>query len=191
MLIDEVVPDPEFFVVSDVVVAADPDTTWAAIDTANLANDPIVRVLSEAREVPNRIAAWRRGEPMERIPPEFTFADIGDETGWVTIHDEPGRERVVGAVGQFWKRDYGWVDLAPEDFAAFDEPGYAKTVTGFAAAPYGRTRTLLRMDSRTDVTDEAARRRFRRYWTLLRPFAALMMRRALLCIKAEAERGTG
>jgi hypothetical protein len=188
MLIDDVMPQPDFFVVVDVVVDADVATTWAAIDTANLAGDPIVRVLSALREIPNQIAARRRGEPVERLPAEFTFADISEGTGWVTLGEQAGVERVVGAVGQFWKRDYGWVDVAPEDFTAFDEPGYARTVTGFAAAPYGSRRTLLRMDSRTDVTDEHARARFRLYWRLLRPFAALMMRRALACIKAEAER---
>lgn len=187
MQIDEVMPDPDFYVVATAVVDADPATTWAAIDTANLATDPLVRIMSNVREIPNQLVARWRGESVERVPREFTFADIGEGAGWQPLRERPGEERVVGAVGQFWKRDYGWVDLDPEDFVAFDEPGYAKTITGFAVAPFGSTRTLLRMDSRTEVTDEAAGRRFRAYWGLLRPFATLMMRRALACIAAEAE----
>jgi hypothetical protein len=46
---------------------------------------------------------------------------------------------------------------------------------------------VLRYEARTATTDEAARRHFRRYWRVIRPGVALVMRRALGLIREEAE----
>ena len=186
MIIDEVLPTFEYRVDVHVVVDASPATTFAAIDTANLLDDPIVRMLSEVRDVPNRVARRMRGDAMAN-PKRFTFADNASTGAWVDLGETPGLERVTGAVGRFWQRDYGWVPVTPGEFRTFSEPGYAKTVVAFSVRPYGEHRTLLSMDSRTGVTDDEARRRFGRYWLLVRPFARVMMRHGLQCVKSEAE----
>jgi hypothetical protein len=187
VIIDELMPDPEFGVSVHVIVDADPATTFAAIDTANLMSDPTVRWLGGVRDFPNRAIARLRGQAYAPAPKRFTFADTGASPEWVDLGENPGVEKVSGAVGQFWKRDYGWQDLTPAGLRSFDAPGFAKTLVSFSVHPYGR-RTLLVMDNRTEVTSDDARCRFSAYWRLLRPFAALMMWRGLCCVKAEAER---
>jgi hypothetical protein len=186
VIIDELMPDPEFGVSVHVIVDADPATTFAAIDTANLMADPTVRWLGSARDLPNRALARMRGQAYAPAPKRFTFADTGAGPEWVDLGENPGVEKVSGAVGQFWKRDYGWQTLTPGELRAFNAPGFAKTLVSFSVHPYGR-RTLLVMDSRTAATDEGARCRFTAYWRFIRPFAALMMWRGLCCVKAEAE----
>lgn len=185
--IDEVLPDFDVNLVQHVVVNADPARTYAALMRADLMDNALTRLLVALRDLPNRLG--RRGAPAGGpARPRFTIADAaGIEMGWVLLRDEPGVEFLVGLVGQFWHRDYGIVPLEPEEFAGFDRPGYAKTVAGFSLRPYGRGRTLLSYESRTATTDEAAGRRFRAYWLLLRPFVRQLLRGALVAAKREAE----
>ena len=119
----------------------------------------------------------------------MTFADVAEAgTGWVVLGEEPGVQLALGLVGAFWHRDYGIAHVAPAEFASFSRPGYAKVGVSFSVRPYGEQRSLLTYEARTTTTDEEARRRFRRYWLVIGRGAGLMMSRALVAIKAEAER---
>jgi hypothetical protein len=61
-------------------------------------------------------------------------------------------------------------------------------VIGFSLRPGPRGETILRYEARTLATDDAARRKFRRYWRLIRPGVSLVMRAALRRIRLAAER---
>jgi hypothetical protein len=188
MLIDKVLPRYDVTEVQEVEVDAPPDLTYAAIRKADL-RDPIVDALFAVRELPNRILKKLRHEPTAPWAAAFTFADLATpEMGWVPLVEEPGAEFVVGSVGRFWKRDYGWKAVPAEAFAAFEEPGYGKIAVSFSVRPAGLGRSVLRYEARTATTDAVAHTRFRRYWLLIRPGVAIVMRRALSRIKAEAER---
>jgi hypothetical protein len=56
----------------------------------------------------------------------------------------PGVEFVVGSVGRFWARDYGWKPVAADAFVAFEEPGYAKVAVSFRVVPRGVDGSCLR-----------------------------------------------
>lgn len=191
--IDEVMPRFDANVVQHIVVNADPDETYRAVLDADLMDNSLTRLMIAAREVPHRLGRWRLGaeepprQPAQR--PTFRMRDAaGTGGGWVVLRDEPGVEFLAGLVGQFWHRDYGIVEVTPDEFAGFDRPGYAKTVAGFALHPHGQGRTLLTYESRTVTTDSAAGRRFAAYWLVLRPFVRLMLRGALVSMKRHAER---
>ena len=85
--------------------------------------------------------------------------------GWVLLAERPGEEIVLGLVGKFWRPVIEFADVARADFAAFAEPGYAKTIYDLRVRPLDDGRTLLSGLMRTATTDERARRWFRRYWT--------------------------
>lgn len=57
--------------------------------------------------------------------------------GWGVLHDDPGREVVMGAVTRPWEADVVFRALAPDAFASFAEPGYAKVVWALRADPLG------------------------------------------------------
>jgi len=105
---------------------------------------------------------------------------------WTKLDEAPGEEFVVGAVGKFWRPSIEWRDVAPDEFADFDEPGYAKLAIGISVRPYGARRSLLTYEARTATTDDRARRNFRRYWRLVGPFAGYLMSTALDRSAAEA-----
>jgi hypothetical protein len=100
----------------------------------------------------------------------------------------PGAEIVVGSVGRFWQADYGHRSVSPEEYTEFSEPGYVKLAMDLCVAPISPTRCTLRYEARTNTTDDTARRRFRRYWRLIRPGVGLVMGRAVALIRDEAER---
>ena len=57
--------------------------------------------------------------------------------------------------------------------------------------PYGAHRTLLTYECRTQTTDADSRQRFLRYWWLIRPFVAHIMRATVATIAAHASTDAG
>lgn len=185
-LIDRFIPDPDFVEVRDLAVEAVPAEVLAAIKQADL-RDPVISTLFAVRDLPNRVAR-RFGVGADREVRELSFSNIPDVgPGWVKLGEEPGRELVLGAVGRFWKRDYGARTVSPDEFPGFDEPGYLKLAVSSRAEPRGYDRSVLHYEARVEATDEEARRQFIRYWKVIGPGNDLIVRRALQRIKAEAE----
>jgi hypothetical protein len=185
MLIDRFLPDYDVTYVCETSVDAPPDETYAAIRETSL-RDPVVDLLFALRELPHRIARRLGGEPVPP-PPAVTFSDMVHlGPGWVSLAEEAGVEFVVGAVGKFWRKDYGNRPVTADQFMSFGDPGYAKLAISLAVRPSG-TGTMLRYEARTATTDDVARRTFRRYWTVIRTGVALVMHRALQRIRLEAE----
>jgi hypothetical protein len=188
MVIDHYLPRFEATEVQEVLVDAPPTVTYGAIRETNL-NDPVIDALFATRELPTRLARRLRGEGPPRSPAAVTFNDIGAAgMGFKLLAEQPCEEFVVGSVGRFWQRDYGWHPVAPDQFVGFHEPGYAKLALSFRVERTPEGGSLLRYEARTTTTDGVARKRFRRYWRVIRPGVAIIMRRALTRIRAEAER---
>jgi hypothetical protein len=80
--------------------------------------------------------------------------------------------------------------VTSDAFMHFAEPGYARLAISLAVFPSAADLTVLRYEARTATTDAAAKKAFRRYWRVIRPGVALVMRRALHRIRTEAERHT-
>ena len=114
---------------------------------------PLVRLLSRLRAL-GRSRASRR-----------PFVDLG-----VRLDDVPGEGLVVGLTGQFWR-----LRAAPlarprsaEEFLAYDRKDVCKAVVDFRIAG-----GELATETRVHVGDPAARRSFRRYWRVIRPFSGV------------------
>jgi hypothetical protein len=99
------------------------------------------------------------------------------DTGPITILqlDSP-HYAVGGAIGQPWHLHPERRPIATlEDFASFDEPGWAKYLTEFSlTAEQGGTR--LRTETRGYCTDDYSWRRFRYYWAAIRIGSGLVRR---------------
>ena len=88
------------------------------------------------------------------------------------------------AVGRPWSPRSGLRHV--DDFAGFDEPGWAKMAMDLRARPDGDGSTL-ETETRVYLTDRASRRRFAAYWLVIRPFSGLVRRSWLRAAKHEAE----
>lgn len=184
MLIDRFIPDPDFREVRELEVEAVPEEVIATVRQADL-RDPVISTLFAVRDLPNRLAR-RLGAGGRRE--DLSFSNIPDVgPGWVLLGEDPGKELVLGAVGRFWRRDYGARTVTAEEFADFDEPGYLKLAVSSVAVPRGYDQSLLHYEARVEATTPDAAARFRRYWKVIQPGNEVIVRRALQRLKAEAE----
>jgi hypothetical protein len=187
MLIDRFLPKFDVSEVHEVVVDAPSDVAYDAIRQTDL-RDPVIDGLFALRELPTRLLQRLRGSPPPVPRGPFTFDDMAKlDMGWMLLDEEPGTEFVVGSVGKFWQRDYGPKTVSAHDFISFANPGYAKLAISFSVRSASGGVATLRYEARTATTDETARIHFRRYWRLIRPGVAIVMRRVLRRIKVEAE----
>jgi hypothetical protein len=180
-LLDRFMPAYEIAERHHIRVAAPADVTLDVARRMDLQASPIVRGIISAREI------ILGATPDDRPRPRGLLAEM-QALGWGVLADVPGREVVVGAVTRPWEANVTFRALPPDDFAAFDEAGYVKIAWTVRADPVGDTASVFRTETRAIATDPVARRRFRRYWSLLSP-GIIVIRWALLGpVRNQAER---
>jgi hypothetical protein len=108
--------------------------------------------------------------------------------GYRVLHEEPGREVVVGAVTRPWEPNVTFRGVPAADFRAFEEPHYVKIVWTLRVEPVGPHETICRTETRVATTDGVARARFRWYWARFSPGIVLIRWMLLRQVKADAER---
>ena len=188
MLIDDFLPTFDATVSRHAVVDAPVGPTYDAAVTADFTRTgPAVRLLNELRTLPTRLSAALGGDEQPRTTDPLRLADLPSRGTWIELDAAPGEEFVFGSIGAVWQPDIDWVEVDAESYRAFGRPGYAKIAASVSVRPYGSGRTLVTYEARTATTDAASRRRFRRYWRVVGPFAGFLMARALDRIAADAE----
>jgi hypothetical protein len=183
-LIESAMPVFDAMIAEHVAVAADPSSTFRAARALDLltVRTPLLAASMWVRGLPARLS----GKTAPRLPRLVIGQGVG-LPGWLKLGEAEGREIAFGAVGSFWRPVIEWRDVAPEDFSAFAEPGWGKIAANFSVLRYGQHSTLLSYQCRTVTTDPDSRRKFLRYWWLIRPFVAHIMRATVNKIKADAE----
>ena len=119
---------------------------------------------------------------------------ILDETlgqGFGVLAEDAGREIVIGAYCEPWRQDVVFRPLPPEEFAAFDEPGFVKIAVSLAAEPLGADSSRFVTRTRAVATDAEARRKFRRYWSRMSAGIILIRWFFLPLLKKQVERQAG
>jgi hypothetical protein len=162
-------------------IAAPAAVTLAAAREMDLQGSRLVRTIIKAREVILGAA------PDDRPRPHGLLAEM-QALGWGVLADVPEREVIVGAVTRPWEANVTFRALPPDQFAAFNEPGYVKIAWTLRAEPIGSTESLFRTETRAIATDQTARAKFRQYWSFLSPGIILIRWAILRPLKTEAER---
>ena len=145
---------------------------------AALAHSPVARALFALRTLVDRSDATAR-------PPGGVHLDdltsSPQRPGFQILVDViPPCEAVARAIGQVWRLRIPFVHVDGTDaFAAFAEPGYVKVAWAIRVSPLDEGSTCLELEVRVSATDDAAWRRFRRYFRLIGP-ASGYIRRSLL-----------
>jgi hypothetical protein len=164
-----------------VLIGASAEITFAAACEMDLNQSWIVRTIFRAREVLLRskpdTVRWPRG-----------IVALTTSIGWGVLAEVPGRELVMGAVTQPWQANVVFRALPPDEFAAFKDPDYVKIVWSLRADPVDAAHSIFRTETRAIATDADARRKFRRYWSLLSPGIIVIRWMGLGPLKADAER---
>lgn len=183
-LMDRFIPTYEIVERQQIHINAPADITFEAATEMNLQQSPIIRAIFKGRE-------WIMRSHPARQPESASLIAQMHGIGWGVLAEVPGREIVLGAVTQPWMADVVFRPLPPEEFAAFDDPGYVKIVWTLRADPLGDANSVFRTETRAVATDRAARAKFRRYWSLLSPGIIMIRWASLGPLKASAERRAG
>jgi len=169
LLLDKYIPRYDHAVVYSQVFRAPPERCFEACVNMDILEDPVVRLLIRAREVPLRVADAVKGRGAE------ARRDLS-ELGWIMLGERPGAELVFGTVSRPWEAvaSVPVEPVTPEQFARFNEPGFAKIAESTRVDPYGSRFSVVTVESRVALSDEDSRRRFRRYWMMFGPFMKLI-----------------
>lgn len=180
-LLDRFVPRYDIAERHHILIDAPAEITFAAAREMDLNQSSIARAIFRTREV------VLGAEPDTATRPRGLVA-LTTSIGWGVLAEVPGRELVMGAVTQPWKANVVFRSLPSNEFAAYHEPGYVKIVWTLRADPVNAAQSIFRTETRAVATDEDARRKFRRYWSLLSPGIIVIRWMALGPLKADAER---
>jgi hypothetical protein len=148
---------------------------------------PVVRALFAVRAAGERVVTSiaGHGSTSASEPPTMRLVDMTDRGEWVRLGQEPAREIAFGAIGRFWAGETVWQTINAAEFAAFDEPGFAKIACNLSFREYGPSRTLMSYEARTRAIDDASRAAFMRYWRVVALFVGVVMASTLRLIASE------
>ena len=182
--LDAVLPTYDFVERHARTIGGSPSGVYDAFIALTPRDIPVAAALLAVRSLP-ALLTGRPGLPTRRPEPLLDqFLDLG----FVVLAEVPGEEMVLGLVGQMWRPGGRMANVEnAEGFVAFSEPGFVKTAMTFRFTNRGDGSTLAATETRVLATDTTARRGFRRYWTLIRPFSGLIRRLWLRALARRAE----
>jgi len=103
----------------------------------------------------------------------------------------PGRELVFGLAGRFWRPNGDLRRIADRDaFLAFSEDGCVKAAWNLRIGTADARGCELTTETLIQCFGATARRSFRLYWSIIRPFSGALRRSLLRGVKRRAERAT-
>jgi hypothetical protein len=191
LMLDWLLPEFDATIVEHRIVEGDPESVYRAVAGVDMVEIPIaypaVRALFAARGAAERLvrALLGRPTPTEEPAGPMRLGDMPEIGEWVKLADEPPRELAVGVIGRFWAGETVWRTIDAHEFVAFDQPGFAKIACSVSLRPYGTARTLVSYEARTQALDADSRAHFLRYWRVVRPGVAIVMRAFLHAVAEE------
>ena len=173
MLIDEFVPRHDFRSRHSVLVPAPRETVRRAIEEWRPEESLLWRLLLRLRGLGR---------------PAGTLRAWAEASGFLCLA-ETEDEVVYGQIGRFWAVNERGALTSPrtvDEFRRFDDPTCAVAALTVYTTEEAAGRTSLHTETRVRALGPQARRRFRLYWLLIRPFSGLLRRAMLNGIKARA-----
>jgi hypothetical protein len=174
MTIDDLLPTWDWRSAHATGVAAPPERCAAAAREITGRDLPVTGALMRMRMLGRRMSDDR--------PLLQSMARIG----LVTLVDDPATVVVAGVLAP-WHLRGGHLPVASADeLRSFAAPGWVRVAMGFTFAPDGAG-SRVATETRIAATDDAARRRFGRYWRVVGPFSGITRREMLAAIRRRAE----
>lgn len=183
MLIDAFAPNPDASETHSIVISASTDVVYHALWTADLGDSLIIKFLLGLRSLPELVAHPCRSFTRARTITLRTLIDAG--FGVLAKHE--GKEIVLGVTGRFWRPTGNLSPFIRTDFDREVPAGLARAVWNFrVSADDGDSRTILSTETRVVCGDKTSRRKFRIYWSFVRPFSGLIRRIMLRNVREAA-----
>ena len=179
MQIHRFCPVYQFSEYHEIRIPAPPEAVWNAALGADLNESVFIQCLMALRFLPARLAG---GQIHREKGAALTFDDFM-EAGFIHLARDYPREFLMGLAGRFWTLSGELLDLTPDEFAAFEAPGFAKAAWNLTFDEIAPGVTRLGTETRICCMGVKARRKFLPYWTLIRPFSGFIRMEMLRIIK--------
>jgi hypothetical protein len=170
MLQEKYLPSFHYSARHSIVVHATPEKVFPSVLAPDFSRSWIIRLLYSLRGIPATTVSLKGLPTGKFIPLEV-------------LQNE---EIIIGVIGRFWKPSGELLSFEPKEFIALNPKGVAKASWNFRLIPDGND-TRVETETRIFCTDEKCRRKFSRYWFIVRPFSGLIRREMLNAIKRTAE----
>ena len=173
MLIEDCLPKFDFSERHQTIIPASPNDVRRAVDEWRPMESFLWRWLVRLRGLGS---------------PKGSLREWGEANGFLCLA-ETEDEVVYGQAGRFWSPNERAAMVSPrtvEEFRGLNDPSVAVAVMNFLVEPLAPARTRLYTETRIRCLGPAARRSFRLYWLVIRPFSGLLRRAMLSGIRARA-----
>ncbi|SDB90105.1 hypothetical protein [Acinetobacter boissieri] len=154
-------------------IKASPEQIMKAVLNYSANDDSLFRYAIALREFPKKLFYKEKRSEILFGLDHFTLLEQLDH-----------QEVIWGLVGQFWKADYGLVNIPDgSSFLEFQHENHAKLTLYFSIQKIDEEYTCLTTETRVFCIDRKALLKFRPYWYLIRPVSGWIRRRLLLQIQ--------
>jgi hypothetical protein len=179
MHLDDLLPEFDHVTRQARVIDAPRALVWEELHRLQLRSLPVTMVLGAVRAVPVLLAGKGSGG-LSR-----PFLDV---IPIPVLSSEPPSSVVFGGVLQAWRLTGGEQppSLDAAGVRSFAEPGWVRIAMDFRLRP-AVGGTHLSSETRVQATDEATRRRFDRYWLVVRPGSSAIRWEVLTAVAIKAE----
>jgi hypothetical protein len=177
--LDDVVPQFDHVTRQSRVIDAPRTVVWEELHRLQLHSLPVTLVLGAVRALPLLLTGKGHGG-LSR-----PFLDV---IPIPVLSSEPPSSVVFGGVLQAWRLTGGEQppQLDADGVRSFAEPGWVKVGMDFRLTP-AMGGTHLSSETRVQATDDATRRRFDRYWLIVRPGSSAIRYEVLTAVAIKAE----
>jgi hypothetical protein len=187
--IDYWMPIYDFAERHEMRASAAPERVYEAIRAADFGRNSLIKLLLGMRALPSLLLNPAKAGEMARelIPGSKLTLDGFFQSGFVMLEERRGQEMVIGLTGRFWRPAGGIVRTDPVEFRLPTPRGVAKAAWNFIVRSETDGSCVIATETRIWCPDTVARRWFRAYWTLIRPFSGLLRVMMLKEIQRTAE----
>lgn len=188
MLIDTYAPNWDAAELHQIEIAADAESVYQMLWSADLAGSLIIKTLMALRTLPGVLLhpTFLRQTGPRSVRGKFTMQTLID-AGFGKLAEQPGEEIVLGIAGKFWRPTGNVSPFSESNFGGAVPAGLARAVWNFRVRRLSPMRTILSTETRVVCGDASSRLKFRAYWLVVRPFSGLIRRLMLRSVKHDCE----
>lgn len=179
--IQNYLPNPRHAELHRIFVKAAPSEAWQAARHFDGAKIPWVRLIFDLRDIPDLIRGRKPNSEDRRLGVD-QVAESGN--GFMILHEQPGKEVVIGTVGQFWHLNIPFAPVNPNTFEHFGESGWGKLAWAITVEPY-RDGSTISFELRTTATDDESWKKLDQYYLLIGTASHLIRSSVMAHLQAE------
>lgn len=161
--IQNYLPNPRHTEVHRIFVNATPEDAWTVARHFDMSAVPWIKVLFDIRTFPEKLANGTKASHSEA----FGVDQITESnSGFILLHESPGREVVIGSIGQFWRLKIPFLKITSQDYKDFNASGFGKVAWAISVEPFLAGSTIA-IELRISATDEKSWKKLNRYYHVI------------------------